>query len=150
MNKRQREQVLKLSMVEPGGLRIHGLGAKHRGAITHAFFKHMLAYRHRLQRGWWTPMNKEQYFAKGTMFEYRAHWWAGNEIFLALCKDLSNSNFPPIQLILSTTSHVHTKAIRESLQNSVVKPHEIIFISGNHDKICQPPSLSRLYSEAIG
>lgn len=148
MNSRQRKNVVNLVMVEPGGLRAHGFGKNHRASVPHAFIRQLIAYRHRVRRGWWTPMDKEQYFAKGTMFEHRAHWFARNFVFHELGRALSDSKFPPICLILSKTSHIHNHDIRSALQKVVVNPHRIIEITGNHDKICQPPSLSVFYSDA--
>ena len=145
MNTQQRQRVQGLILVEPSGLRVHGFGKSHRGSIAHALSRHVVAYRHRIQRGWWTPMDKEQYFAKGALFEYRARWFAGDYVFKELCKVLSDSSFPPVRLVLSRTSHVHTNTVRENLKKCTTMPHKIIEVTGNHDKICQPPSLSEFY-----
>ena len=147
MSKTERRHVIALIAVEPSGMSLHGFGKKQVAAIPHAFLKHLAAYRHRVQRGWWTPMDKEQYFAKGTMFEYRAQWSAGNYVYQTLCKMLSDDDYPPIQLVLSKTSHMHSHSIRQALKNCVAKPHRIKEITGNHDKICQPPSLSEIYTD---
>lgn len=149
MNAASRKHVIGLVMVEPSGLLTNGFGKKRVAAVPLAFMKHLAAYRHRVQRGWWTPMDKEQYFAKGTMFEYRANWWAQDHVFRALCQVLSDKSYPPIELVLSKTSHIHTKDIREGLKGCLSGKHQIKETTGNHDKICQPPSLSEIYTNAL-
>lgn len=147
MSPANRQRTISSVLVEPVGMRRHGFGKKRVAAVSQAFLKHLVAYRHRIRRGWWTPMDKEQYFAKGTMFEYRANWFAGDSVYQSLCKVLSDSSYPPIHLVLSKTSHVHSPLIRQTLKKRIVRPHHITEVTGNHDVVCQPPSLSEIYTE---
>lgn len=132
-----------LVLVEPSGLKAHGI--KGRLAVPHALTKHVIAYRHRLKRGWWTPMDREQYFAKGKMLEYRARYMAGAATYQLLLGILSDPQFPKTTVVISRTSHVHSFKERAGLRAATNKPHKIIEVTGNHDRVCQPPSLSKYY-----
>lgn len=144
-----RRNLLRVVLVEPAGLRTHGLGKKGVASIPHAIVRQAWAYRHRLQRGWWTPMDREQYFAKGSIFEKRARFFSGNSVYLRLLEDLQNPDLPPLQLVLSTKSHVHRPAEVKVLHDLVKPPHRIVSVSDIHDRVCQPPSLSSIYLKAI-
>ncbi|MDZ7785729.1 MAG: hypothetical protein U5L95_01230 [Candidatus Saccharibacteria bacterium] len=131
-------------LVEPSGLRPHGM-LNNVLAVPHAFLKHVVAYRHRISRGWWTPMDREQYFATGSMFEKRARYWASDRFKKQVMEYVADSSNPPLTLVLSKDSHVHRAQDRREITENAVKPHRLKLITGNHDKICQPPSLSKLY-----
>ena len=147
LTERQKKEVLNVVIVEPSGLRRHGLGAKGFAAVPHALARHVAAYRHRISRGWWTPMDKEQYFNRnGKMFEYRATWWATDFVYDDLLRALGNVDFPPLTVVLSRNSHVHTDQTRKALVEACRKPHKVVLVTGNHDRICQPPSLSKFYA----
>lgn len=139
---------LGLVLIEPGGLRSWGFGSSNKIAFAHAMSNHIYAYRHRLQRGWWTPMDREQYFAGGPMFEYRAQYLATDRFLDSLVDYVKDRSRPKALIVLSKTSHAHRPVERERLRNAAVGPHVIQDIRGNHDKICQPPSLTKHYNSA--
>ncbi len=131
-------------MVEPTGLRPHGVYGNKHTSLVHGFGRHVFAYRHRVGRGWWTPMNREQYFTKGAMLEKRGIYYASGKSLNELV-DLVEINNLELEIYISDDSHMHSAKEREILKALSAGSTTIHVIHGNHDKICQPVPLAKLY-----
>ncbi len=135
-------------LVEPTGLRTHGINGNKHTAIVHGFSRHVFAYRHRVGRGWWSPMDREQYLAKGSMLEKRGMFFASG-ISLNSLLELIEINKIKLEIFVSEDSHMHSEKERKMLKSLGTKYSSVYFIKGNHDKICQPIPLAELYLKNI-
>jgi hypothetical protein len=135
-------------MVEPTGLRPHGIYGNKHTSLAHGFSRHVFAYRHRVGRGWWTPMDREQYFTKGAMLEKRGIYFASGKSLNDL-SELIGRNYLDLDIYISDDSHMHSAKERKILKDLGTDRIRIHVIKGNHDKICQPVSLAKLYLKSV-
>lgn len=132
-------------LVEPTGLRAHGVRWLPASGLAHGLAKHAITYRHRLSRGWWRPMDREQYFAKGAPLEQRGLYFVQDHAKKVLTSLQSTAS---IHVYLSSQSHMHRSKERQQVAEALKAPHKVTVISGVHDKICQPPQLVKFYLSA--
>jgi hypothetical protein len=135
-------------MVEPTGLRPNGIYGNKHTSLAHGFTRHVFAYRHRIGRGWWTPMDREQYFTKGAMLEKRGIYFASGKSLNDL-SELIDRNYLDLDIYISDDSHMHSAKERKILKDLGTDCTRIHVIHGNHDKICQPVPLAKLYLKCL-